>query len=174
MKVFFSIVALLSLFSVSAQIKNDTIIQDQRLKFDYKSLIIPSILVGYGIIGIESDGIKYYNSEIKHELNENIDEKFTIDDFSQYAPFVSVYALNGLGLQGKHDFKDRTIILATAYLLMGGTVYALKTTTKVERPDGSTNNSFPSGHTATAFMGQNFYIRNTKIYLFGTVLPDIW
>ncbi|MCO6176318.1 phosphatase PAP2 family protein [Flavobacterium sp. NRK F10] len=162
MKVFFSIVALLSLFSVSAQIKSDTIIQDQRLKFDYKSLIIPSILVGYGIIGIESDGIKYYNSEIKHELNENIDEKFTIDDFSQYVPFVSVYALNGLGLQGKHDFKDRTIILATAYLLMGGTVYALKTTTKVERPDGSTNNSFPSGHTATAFMGAEFLYQEYK------------
>lgn len=36
---------------------------------------------------------------------------------------------------------------------MGATVSAMKNITKVERPDGSARNSFPSGHTATAFMG---------------------
>jgi membrane-associated phospholipid phosphatase len=36
---------------------------------------------------------------------------------------------------------------------MGATVNILKVTTKVERPDGSSRNSFPSGHAATAFMG---------------------
>ena len=44
----------------------------------------------------------------------------------------------------------------TAYTLMGLSVNTLKTTSKVERPDGSTRNSFPSGHTATAFMGAEF------------------
>ena len=36
---------------------------------------------------------------------------------------------------------------------MGVTVNVTKNLTKVERPDGSARNSFPSGHTATAFMG---------------------
>lgn len=35
---------------------------------------------------------------------------------------------------------------------MAGFVNALKYTTKETRPDNSSNNSFPSGHTATAFM----------------------
>lgn len=35
---------------------------------------------------------------------------------------------------------------------MAGFVNALKYTTKKNRPDNSSNNSFPSGHTATAFM----------------------
>ena len=35
---------------------------------------------------------------------------------------------------------------------MAALVNGIKYSTKVERPDGSTSNSFPSGHTATAFM----------------------
>ena len=36
------------------------------------------------------------------------------------------------------------------------TVLGLKSGTKIERPDGSSKNSFPSGHTATAFAGAEF------------------
>ena len=81
----------------------------KNLKFKYKQLIIPSVLIGYGVIGIESDGLIMVNSGIKEEVNENIDEKFTIDDFSQYVPAASVYGLNAFGVKGKHNFKDRTI-----------------------------------------------------------------
>ena len=40
----------------------------------------------------------------------------------------------------------------TCLPLMGGIVFAIKNTAQVERPDGSNRHSFPSGHTATAFM----------------------
>lgn len=132
------------------------------LLFNYKALIIPTALISYGIIGIESDDLKFFNAEIKEEINEHIDEKFTIDDISQYAPFLSVYCINALGIKGKHNFKDRTIILGTSYLIMGSTTYALKKITKVERPDGSSKTSFPSGHTATAFMGAEFLYQEYK------------
>lgn len=131
-------------------------------KFKFKQLIIPTVLIGYGVIGIESDGLKFVNSGIKEEVNENIDEKITIDDFSQYAPALSVYGLNALGIKGKHNFKDRTIILGTSYLLMSATVLILKSITKVERPDSSAFNSFPSGHTATAFAGAEFLWQEYK------------
>lgn len=132
------------------------------LRFNYKTLIIPAALIGYGIVGLESDGLKGLNSKIKEEVNEDIDKKITIDDFSQYAPFASVYGLNAVGIKGKHDFKDRSIIMGTSYLLMSGTVLSLKGITKVERPDGSSNNSFPSGHTATAFAGAEFLWQEYK------------
>ena len=45
---------------------------------------------------------------------------------------------------------------------MGSSVYALKNITKIERPDGSSNNSFPSGHTATAFAGAEFLWQEYK------------
>lgn len=143
-------------------VKKDSIEQTQDVTFNYKALIIPTTLIGYGIIGIESDELKLLNSEIKEEINEHIDKKFTIDDLSQYTPFLSVYGLNALGIKGKNNFKDRTIILGTAYLIMGTTVNGIKKITAIERPDGSSKTSFPSGHTATAFMGAEFLYQEYK------------
>lgn len=122
-------------------------------KFKPVQVVVPAALIGASVIGLESDWLQYQNREIREELQENIDHKLTIDDFSQYAPIAAVYGLDLLGVRGKHDAIDQTIILATAYTLMGISVNSLKTITRVERPDGSSRNSFPSGHTATAFMG---------------------
>jgi hypothetical protein len=131
-------------------------------KITYKELIIPSVLIGYGVIGIESDALKNINEEIKEEVIENIDHKITIDDFTQYLPAVAVYGLNAMGIKGKNNFKDRTLILATSYLLVAATTLPLKNITHVQRPDGSSFNSFPSGHTATAFAGAEFLWQEYK------------
>ena len=140
----------------------DTFPKIQANKFKYASLIVPTALIGYGVIGLENNTIQAVNSDTKNEIREHIDEKFTIDDISQYTPFLSVYALNALGVEGKNNFKDRTIILGTAYLIVGASVYVIKNTSSVQRPDGTSNNSFPSGHTATAFMGAEFLYQEYK------------
>jgi len=142
--------------------EQDTLRTNSDLKFNPAALILPSTLITFGVVGMESHFIKNLNSEVREELTEHIDERISIDDFSQYAPFVSVYALNLAGIKGKNNFRDRTTILATAYLLMGSTVYILKNSTNTLRPDGSSRNSFPSGHTATAFMGAEFLYQEYK------------
>ncbi|HEX9151488.1 MAG TPA: phosphatase PAP2 family protein [Flavobacterium sp.] len=134
----------------------------KQIKFNVKQLIIPTVLIGYGIIGIGSDQLEEFNFEIREEVKENIDRKFSIDDFSQYVPAASVYALDAFGIKGKNNSRDKTIILATSYLIMGLTVNSLKRIAKVERPDGSGFNSFPSGHTATAFMGAELVYQEYK------------
>jgi hypothetical protein len=160
------VLAFFSIVAVNAQeVKTDTVLKKNtqgNLKFNCKQLIIAAVLIGYGFIGLESDQIKNFNSEIKEEVNEHIDEKITIDDFSQYVPFVSVYALNAAGIKGKNNLKDRSIILVTSYIIMTTTVLSLKSIAKVPRPDGSSNNSFPSGHTATAFAGAEFLWQEYK------------
>lgn len=166
MKCFRIFVVLLSTHFLTAQnsVTATLVVKDtvQNLKFNYKQLIIPSVLIGYGFIGLNSDQLKSFNSEIQEEVNEHIDEKLTIDDFAQYAPAASVYVLNAFGDKGKNNLKDRSIILASSYLMMSVTVLALKDITKEERPDGSSNNSFPSGHTATAFAGAEFLWQEYK------------
>lgn len=160
-----SFLFLFGLFSVNAQ-QNDSITKidstSHQLKFNYKQLIIPSVLIGYGVIGLESDQLLSFNHQIKDEVTEDIDEKITIDDFSQYAPAASVYALNAFGVKGKNNMRDRSVILVTSYAIMATTVLSLKSISHVERPDGSSNNSFPSGHTATAFMGAEFLYQEYK------------
>ena len=148
-------------FNVSfAQIASDSIQKTTLQKV--KPYIIPATLIAYGVIGIESDGLKFYNTELRDELKEHIDKKITIDDFSQYLPAAAVYGLNAMGIEGKHNFKDRTVILTTSYLILTATILPLKTLTKVERPDGTSFNSFPSGHTATAFAGAEFLWQEYK------------
>ncbi len=166
MKWFSFLIVFLSAHLLSAQnsVTDTIVVKDtvQHLKFNYKQLIIPSLLIGYGVIGLNSDQLKGYNLEIQDEVTENIDQKFSIDDIMQYAPAASVYALNACGMTGKNNLKDRSIILASSYLMMSAAVLSLKNITHVERPDGSSNNSFPSGHTATAFAGAEFLWQEYK------------
>lgn len=160
-----SLVFLFGLFSANAQ-QNDSITKidstSNHLKFNYKQLIIPGVLIGYGVIGLESDQLLSFNSQIKKEVTEDIDNKITIDDFSQYAPAASVYALNAFGVKGKNNMRDRSVIFVTSYAIMATTVLGLKSLVHEERPDGSSNNSFPSGHTATAFAGAEFLWQEYK------------
>lgn len=141
---------------------NDSISKNYNDKFKIEKIALPALLIGYGLIGIESDEIKNINQQAHLEIHEHIDKRITYDDFSQYLPFVSVYGLNTFGIKGQNNFRDRTLILATAYLIMGATINSLKGITAIQRPDGSTFNSFPSGHTATAFMGAEFLYQEYK------------
>lgn len=57
------------------------------------------------------------------------------------------------GVEHRHDFCDRFLAGATAYVTMTAVCQVAKRTIREPRPDTGTPNSFPSGHTATAFCG---------------------
>ena len=75
------------------------------------------------------------------------------DDWAQYVPVVTQWGLGLTGVPARHGFKERTALTATAYASMGLMVNGMKYTICRKRPDSYAYNSFPSGHTATAFMG---------------------
>ncbi|RZJ53991.1 MAG: phosphatase PAP2 family protein [Flavobacterium sp.] len=160
-----TLLLLISVFCSWSQntIENDSIVIDtvQNIKFNYKQLIIPTILIGYGFWGNESGQIKSFNSQIREEFTD-IDRQVSIDDFSRYVPAISVYALNAFGVKGKNNLRDRSVILGTSLIIMTTTVFTLKSLSNVERPDGTSNNSFPSGHTAVAFAGAEFLYQEYK------------
>jgi hypothetical protein len=164
-----AVLLLVYIWSTTITNAQNTVVQDsivhdtvKNFKFTYKQLIIPSILIGYGVIGLESDQLKSWNLQLRDEVKEDIDEKTSIDDFSQWAPAASVFALDAFGVKAKNSLRDRSAILVTSYVIMSGTVFGLKSLTKVERPDGTSKNSFPSGHTATAFAGAEFLWQEYK------------
>lgn len=76
-----------------------------------------------------------------------------VDDYSQYVPFAAGLGLGLVGVESKHCFTDRLLVSATSAVAMGVMVRGLKMVVDEERPDGSNFDSFPSGHTATAFVG---------------------
>ncbi len=119
-----------------------------------KSVLIPVTLVEYGFATLKSDGLQDLNKKISEEVTEDASGfKTRADDYLRYAPAASVYLLNAVGIKGKHKILDRTIILAMSTIISSQLVTALKHATHQLRPDNSTYNSFPSGHTTTAFVG---------------------
>ncbi|MDD4646359.1 MAG: phosphatase PAP2 family protein, partial [Bacteroidales bacterium] len=116
----------------------------------------------YGIAGLAVQPIKNLNIDIRSEITGWNGSPCTIDNFTTVVPAGMVYGLNLVGIKGKHDFLDRSIILATSMLVMGGSVQAVKYLSHEERPDGAGFHSFPSGHTATSFACAEFLYQEYK------------
>ncbi|PZR09978.1 MAG: PA-phosphatase [Flavobacterium psychrophilum] len=129
-------------------------------QFGIKQLIIPGVLVGYGFAAMNSKSLDNFDKDVREDLKNNTHTD--IDQFTLYAPAATVYALNAFGIKGKHNFRDRTVIFATATLLSNLTVKTLKSVTEVTRPNGLVHNSFPSGHTTAAFVGAEFLWQEYK------------
>lgn len=84
------------------------------------------------------------------------------DDYLQFSPAVLAFGLKLGGVEGRHKLPDMLILYALSNILESGVVYATKCLTGRERPDGSNYHSFPSGHTATAFVAAEFLHQEYK------------
>lgn len=76
----------------------------------------------------------------------------TLDNYTQFAPAAVMIGMKTAGVESRSSWGRMLLSDAFSVALMAGTVQGLKNATNVMRPDGSDNHSFPSGHTATAFM----------------------
>jgi len=81
------------------------------------------------------------------------DFKTGIDDYTQFFGPAMVVGLKLGGYEGRSDWPRLLASAGMSYALMALFVNGIKYTAKEMRPDGSTANSWPSGHTATAFVG---------------------
>ena len=81
------------------------------------------------------------------------DFKTGIDDHLQFFGPAMVVGLKLGGYEGRSDWPRLLASAGMSYAIMAGLVNGIKYTAKEMRPDGSTANSWPSGHTATAFVG---------------------
>lgn len=89
------------------------------------------------------------------------------DDYLQYAPTVAVFGLKSAGVKGRNNIGRAALSYATGLVIMGVLVNSIKYSAKIERPDGSSKNSFPSGHTAMAFTNATFLHKEYGLFHFG-------
>ena len=73
-------------------------------------------------------------------------------DFLQYSPIAILYAMKALGVEGRSDWPRMITADFASVAIMNLIARPTKHIIKRERPDGRAFNSYPSGHTATAFM----------------------
>ena len=94
-----------------------------------------------------------FDSDIS-DIRESIvpDFHYTYDDWLQYGPAALMVGLKAGGYESRSSWGRMFVSDAFSTGAMAVAVNGLKYTVKRIRPDGSRHNSFPSGHTATAFM----------------------
>lgn len=87
------------------------------------------------------------------ELRNKFQPEFrhTADNYTQYIPLLLTTGLKVAGVEGRSSPKRYAVSSAASLIIMATLVETMKQSINELRPDGSTNNSFPSGHTATAF-----------------------
>ena len=155
--------------NIFGQIKTDIIVKDslnnktfQSLKFNYKQLLIPTVFITYGFVGLENKNLRLFKNFNDNSYFEYGNNRVDVDDVLQFIPATTALSLNFVGIKSKNSFKNKVIILATSTILMGITVKFIKTATNELRPDASTFNSFPSGHTANSFLGAELLYQEYK------------
>ncbi|WP_099465667.1 phosphatase PAP2 family protein [Parabacteroides provencensis] len=121
----------------------DKIISNKAFQMTY--IGVPLIVSGLIVKGEDDHFHDLRNSYIPSFSNH-------YDDYLQYVPAVAMIGLKIGGVKGRSSWGRMLVSDAFTAALMGISVNALKYSVHVKRPDGSKNNSFPSGHTAMAFM----------------------
>jgi membrane-associated phospholipid phosphatase len=128
----------------------------------YAKFAVPSALITYGIITRLSPQLQKIDHHIDTEINAHIHRKYKFDNYIQYAPHIAVFGLDMCNIPTKHSFVEQTLITGTSLLIMTTCVTTTKALTNIERPDKSDDHSFPSGHTATSFLGAHILFREYK------------
>lgn len=113
---------------------------------------VPLFLAG---IAVKGDKAMFRVNDKEGNKNTQLltDFKTGIDDYSQYFGPAMTIGLKLAGVEGRSDWPRFLASAGMSYVIMGALVNGIKYTAKEMRPDGSTANSWPSGHTATSFVG---------------------
>ncbi|MDX5444007.1 MAG: phosphatase PAP2 family protein [Hymenobacteraceae bacterium] len=128
----------------------------------FKATAVPVVLIGYGLSTVGDNGI--YSS---HDAKDDIQGSFSgfstkVDDALLVAPYVELALVNMLNVKSDHDFLNTSLLILKSEAIMLTTVYGLKKITNVERPNGENRESFPSGHTAQAFLAASIVHNELK------------
>lgn len=152
---FVAFIFLLHCLGINAQ-SNDSV--RRSLAFTQKQLIVPSTFVATGLVlsGNMKEDASIWLNKFTNPINTNIDNALAI------SPIAIAYSLDFLGIKSETDFWNRSAILLKSELMMLTLVYSLKYSISEMRPDGSNTLSFPSNHSAQAFLGATFLTQEYK------------
>lgn len=123
-----------------------------------QQFIAPVALLGVGLSC--SGNVKFAIRDWRNQQMPHFSS--SIDGFMAFSPIAITYSLDALGVPARNTVKDQTLILAKAEIFMFASAFLLKTVTQETRPDASTANSFPSSHTAQAFLGATLLSQEFK------------
>ncbi|MVN75157.1 phosphatase PAP2 family protein [Hymenobacter sp. HMF4947] len=118
----------------------------------FKAAIVPAVLIGYGAYTFNGGGF-YTNQDAQRDIHRLFpSSKSRIADYLIFAPYLELGAVTLAGVESRNDRLNVLLIIAKSEAIMLSSTFVVKALSHEERPDGSDNLSFPSGHTAQAFL----------------------
>lgn len=131
----------------------------------FKATIVPAALIGWGVSTIHDHGL-ISSYDVYDFIHKDLNIKRThVDDYLQYAPYAELIALNLLKIKCKNDIINTSILIIKSEIIMTAIVFPIKNFSKIIRPDSlepGRNQSFPSGHTANAFVAASIVHKEFK------------
>ena len=122
--------------------------------FQWGQTIAPALLVtGGSLISFTPSLKENIDINLRNCLQQDGHPRYEIENYLQYAPISSVVLLKACGLKSRHNWRDMVNLGAGSALFCIAFTNGLKYTIAKERPYPGVFNSFPSGHTMTAFFG---------------------
>lgn len=119
--------------------------------FRVKSYIIPAVFVAYGLSSFNDNGLPS-SMAVRKYRNENFATfNNSADDYIAFAPGLFMLGLDLFHVKSTSNFANQAALTGKSIILSLAVVNILKYSTQVMRPDNTSENSFPSGHTAFAF-----------------------
>ena len=132
---------------------SDTLTCSYPHSFTWQQSITPSALIATGTAISFSPLHASIDAPIHTWLQRDGHQRYEIENGIQYIPSASVLLLKACGLKSQHSWRDLVCLEAGSAILAFAINTSIKHTMDVERPYDGVYNSFPSGHTATAFVG---------------------
>jgi hypothetical protein len=144
--------SLIIIFGSRSFAQNDSLnLKKEVKKSFFSATILPATLILTGSLMSTSQFEKTLQKDIRNKVGNSYHNG--MDDYIQYTPFLEVYIGDALGLNAKNHWFDQTKNMVIGGITTGIIIHSLKRIVGKERPDGSSNHSFPSGHTAASFTG---------------------
>lgn len=128
-------------------------------KLNYNQLVVPASMITAGVLSHQLKPTQRLHERIDYYRYMWVEDPLRFDDYTQFAPITAALFLDKLGVHAKHSRKDRFLQAGVGLALTLGTVYGLKGVIHVQRPNLRSYDSFPSGHTALAFLGADMVRR---------------
>lgn len=151
-----SSIVLLFLFSTlnikASVFKIDTI---PNINNNPRQWIVPATLFGAGVMFATVPPLNRFEKNLKTEI-EKTGRQTQIDQATQFFPAIAVFAMDAVGLKSINSVRKQIQLFGVSQLVGAAVVYPMKYIVQRERPNGSDNKSFPSGHTTRAFVSAEF------------------
>ncbi len=139
---------------VSSGQRRDSLVCHYDHSFRPQGVLAPAILITSGSVLAGSEFLRTQVDIPLHDWSQRDGHsRFAADDYLQYSPLLAVPVMKVCGFESQHDWRDLVSLSAGTCLFNLALTLGLKHTLRRERPYPGTFNSFPSGHTSTAFMG---------------------